>query len=496
MNTELTPLWNKVLGEIKKSVSKGTYATLFKQTHLISLDETKATVGVPSVMLINLLRSRFLLDIKKLLDAFTGREIAIVFIPRSLPTSEKNPKETPLFGLPTTRSDFSKTSDGRRTDSEALAGKQGYAGHAPFRPGYEEQAGQGSNTTGGSGLGQMIGHLTRVRADFTFANFAVSSTNQLAFVSAQNVARNTGKSYNPFFIYGPVGVGKTHLMHAIANDVYKREPNKKIIYITSEEFTNEVVEAIRNNETAKMKRRFRSAYVLLIDDIQFIAGKEKVQEELFHTFNILIDSGSQIVLSSDRPPQEIKKLEKRLSSRFSGGLSVDIEAPDFELKAAIILIKAKKYGYDLPIDVAKMLAENAEDTRSLEGLLLRIITQATAADSPISYEMAKQTLKGAAPEGGERLHAEDIIRHVCNYYNVKSTQLKGPKRDAGLVRARHVAMYLLKQELRLTQSEVGYLLGGRDHTTIMHGVDKIRLLVENQDIVIEDIKGIIKQFRV
>jgi chromosomal replication initiator protein len=341
----------------------------------------------------------------------------------------------------------------------------------------------------------IVGHLPRVRADFTFSNFAVSTSNQLAFVSAERVAKNTGKSYNPFFIYGPVGVGKTHLMHAIANEVYRREPDKKIIYITSEEFTNEVVEAIRNNETAKMKRRFRSAYLLLIDDIQFIEGKEKVQEELFHTFNILIDNGSQIALSSDRPPQEIKKLEKRLSSRFAGGLTVDIGAPDFELKTAIVLIKAKKYGFELPIDVAKILAESAEDTRTLEGLLIRIITQATTTDSAISVELAKQALGTVAEEKSERLHAEDIVKYVCLYYNVKPTQLKGPKRDAGLVRARQVTMYLLKEELRLTQVEIGNLLGGRDHTTIMHGVDKIRDLVENKDIIHEDIKGIIKQFR-
>jgi chromosomal replication initiator protein len=284
-------------------------------------------------------------------------------------------------------------------------------------------------------------------------------------------------------------------MHAIANEVYRREPDRKIIYITSEEFTNEVVEAIRNNETAKMKRRFRSAYLLLIDDIQFIAGKDKVQEELFHTFNILIDNGSQIALSSDRPPQEIKKLERRLSSRFAGGLSIDIEAPGFELKTAIVMIKAKKYGYDLQIDAAKALAEGAEDTRALEGLLIRVITQAESTNSAISIEFVKQVLGGVVEEKSGHIHAEDIIKSVCIYYNVKSTQLKGPKRDAGLVRARQVAMYLLKERLSLTQAEIGNLLGGRDHTTIMYGVDKIRVLVENKDIVNEDIKGIINHFQ-
>ena len=284
-------------------------------------------------------------------------------------------------------------------------------------------------------------------------------------------------------------------MHAIANDVYQRQPDKKIIYITSEEFTNEVVEAIRNNDTGKMKRRFRSAYILLIDDIQFIAGKERVQEELFHTFNILIDQGSQICLSSDRPPHEIKKLEKRLSSRFAGGLTVDIEPPDFELKSAILLIKAKKYGHELPIEVAKYLAEMAEDTRSLEGLLLRVITQATTTSEPITLDLAEKSFRTVREERKSTVHTEDVIKSICEFYGVKPTQLKGPKRDSSLVKARQVAMYLLKKELGLTLVEIGNLLGGRDHTTIMYGVEKMEGLVKDKAKVSEDILGITRTLR-
>jgi len=453
MEKDLNKIWNSVLVEIKTEVSQANYGFLFKQTHLISIEDDIATVGAPSVMIINLLQTRFISQIKKLLHDHSGKELAVYFVIKSKPIINK-----------------------------------GRGGEGPL---FEDA---GKMDVKNKPVSQVIGHLPRVRSDFTFSNFAVSSTNQLAFVSAQNVASNIGRSYNPFFIYGPVGVGKTHLMHAIANHTYKNEPSKKIIYITSEEFTNEVVEAIRNNETAKMKRRFRSAYLLLIDDIQFIEGKEKVQEELFHTFNILIDNGSQIVLSSDRPPQEIKRIERRLSSRFAGGLTVDIQKPDFELKAAILLIKAKKYNCDLPIDVAKLLAEYAEDTRTLEGLLLRIITQANASQSPITYELTKQVLSGTVEEKRDRMHPDDVIKNVCTYYKIRPTQLKGPKRDAGLVRARHVAMYILKEKLRLTQVEIGNLLGGRDHTTIMHGVEKINKLVENKDGVSEDIVGIIKQF--
>jgi len=340
-----------------------------------------------------------------------------------------------------------------------------------------------------------VGHLPRVRPEYTFASFAVSSSNQLAFTASSTVAKHIGTYYNPLFIYGPVGVGKTHLMHAVANQVYSAQPDKKIIYITSEEFTNEVVEAIRNNSTAQMKRRFRSAILLLIDDIQFIEGKEKVQEELFHTFNILIDNHAQICLSSDRPPHEIKKLEKRLSSRFAGGLTVDIEEPDVELKTAILRMKAEKYGYSLPLEVATLLAERVEDTRSLEGLLLRVITQATTTGSTITLELAQEALGIMHEERASHIHAEDVIKTVCEFYGVKPTQLKGPKRDAGLVKARQVAMYLLKEELGVTLVEIGNLLGGRDHTTILYGVGKIGSLVENKAKILDDILGITKSLR-
>jgi chromosomal replication initiator protein len=267
------------------------------------------------------------------------------------------------------------------------------------------------------------------------------------------------------------------LMQAIANEVFKNDNSKKILYITSEEFTNEVVEAIRTNSTGQMKKRFREIDLLLIDDIQFVAGKEKVQEELFHTFNILVDKGAQIVLSSDKPPSEIKKVEKRLLSRFSGGLTVDIEPPDFELRTAILLIKAKKYGYELPIEAAKKIAEKDSDGRSLEGLLLRVMTETKNRGEEMSLETLEEVVSRKKEEK-RSFRPEEIIKNVCDYYGVKPTQLKGAKRDASLVRARQVAMYVLKTEVGLTLTEVGNLLGGRDHTTIMHGVDKIKLLLE------------------
>lgn len=434
-------LWKKILGEIETEVSRANFLTLFKPTALLSLDKDIASIAAPSTMIIDLLQKRFYEVIKKTVDKHTKTDTKIIFIPKVInKDSRENISITPLFAQ--------------------IEKKKEVA----------------------------IGHLPRVRADYTFQTLAVSSTNQLAYVSATTVAKKIGLAYNPLFIYGPVGVGKTHLMQAIANEVYKNDPDKKIIYITSEEFTNEVVEAIRNNDTAKLKRKFRSVDLLIVDDVQFFAGKDRAQEELFHTFNILIDAGAQIVLSSDRPPSEIKKLEKRLSSRFAGGLTVDIEAADFELRCAILLIKAKKYNLDLSIDSAKKIAEKAHDSRELEGLLLKTITVATSGGVEITPDLVEAVL-GQTSEDKLFFRPDEVIKNICSFYNIKETLIKGPKRDQHLVKARQIAMYILKNDLSLSLVEIGNILGGRDHTTVMHGVGKIEKLLLNKNFS-EEIMGI------
>jgi len=425
---ELNKLWKNVLAEIQTEVSGAIYLTLFKNTSLLSFEDQVVTIAAPSSIVIDLLKKRFNDLVKKAVDKQFGENTKIIFVPKTPITSTND--AGPLF-----------------------------------------MQNQSSN--------KPIKKLPRVREEYTFQNFAVSGSNQLAFVSTTTVAKKLGSLYNPLFIYGPVGVGKTHLMHAVANETYLKNQSKKILYLTSEEFTNEVVEAIRGNNTSQMKRKFRELDLLMIDDIQFIAGKERVQEELFHTFNILIDKSSQIILTSDRPPHEIRKLEKRLVSRFSGGLTVDIESPDFELRCAILLTKAKKFNFDLDIDTAKIIAEKTNDTRALEGLLLRVMTEATTQDKEASPELAQSALKGGI-EPKRAFYPDDILKNICDFYGVKPTQVKGSKRDARLVRARQVCMYVFKNEGDLTYTEIGNLLGGRDHTTIMHGVGKIEGLLKSK----------------
>lgn len=425
-------LWKKVLGEIEIGVSHGNFVTLFQPTSLLSFENKVATIACPSAMVKNLLQKRFFQLIKKTLGKYTGFDTEIIFVPKSIPSRKEQYSTGPLFStIPAEKTIIPKK-------------------------------------------------LERLNPDYTFQTLAVSSSNQLAYVSATTVAQKIGKSYNPLFIYGPVGVGKTHLMQAIANEVYKKDQDLKIIYITSEEFTNAVVEAIQEKDTARMKRRFRSVGLLIIDDVQFFAGKEKVQEELFHTFNSLIDMGSQIVLSSDRPPSEIRKLEKRLSSRFSGGLTVDIAPLDFELKTAILLIKAKKHQVDLPIEAAKKIAEKARDARELEGYLLRTITEAQSKETQISPDLVDQVLNNRQKQH-LTYHPDDIIKGICSFYDIKLPQIRSSKRSAFLVKARQICMYLLKKELDLPYVEIGNLLGGRDHTTVMYGVEKIEKFINNKE---------------
>ncbi|MBI4974077.1 chromosomal replication initiator protein DnaA [Candidatus Roizmanbacteria bacterium] len=331
-----------------------------------------------------------------------------------------------------------------------------------------------------------------LHAKYRFENFAVSSTNNVAFAAAQAVSKNIGTSYNPLFLYGGVGVGKTHLAQSVARVALEKNPNHKVYFCPGDRFTNELIESFQDKSTVRFRKKYRNLNILAIDDIQFIAGKQAVQEEFFHTFNTIVSSGGQVILTSDRPPHEIKNLEDRLRSRFSGGLIVDIQSPDFELRTAILLIKAREKEIELSIDAAKVIAEQVSDTRALEGTLLSIYAKTLGKKEGIDLEDIEGFFQHTDERKKQKISPHDIIKAVCSYYNVKQSQIKSPERTENLSFPRQIIMFLLRRELGLKYEEIAHMLKKKDHTTVLHGSDKIGALLIKNPSFKEEVDRIIK----
>ncbi len=334
-------------------------------------------------------------------------------------------------------------------------------------------------------------------ADLSLESFAVSSSNEMAYAAAKAVAANPGKAYNPLFLYGGVGVGKTHLMQGVGQEILKKNDGLEMIYCSGEDFTNEIIDAIRRKSTPRFRKRYRQVDLLLIDDIQFIAGKASVQEEFFHTFNAITREGGQIIMTSDKPPKDIDSLEERLRSRFEGGLTIDIGLPDFELRSAILMIKAKQLKIDLSTDVAQVIATKETNTRSLLGILKKVVAFSVARNTEISVEIAMKVI-GQEREDEEmmlkNLSPEKVVDLVCGYFSQDKLAVLGKSRVKQLTLPRHVAMFLLKEDFGLGYVEIGRLFGGRDHTSVMHAVKKVHLLVKAKKEVGGDVDQIRKSF--
>ncbi|MBN3039732.1 MAG: chromosomal replication initiator protein DnaA [Candidatus Omnitrophica bacterium] len=315
----------------------------------------------------------------------------------------------------------------------------------------------------------------RLNPRFSFDNFIVGSSNRMAHAASLAVANAPGKSYNPLFIYGGVGLGKTHVMQAIAQQSLVKNSELKVKYISSEKFTNELIFSIRNRNTDKFRQKYRDIDILLIDDIQFLAGKEAAQEEFFHTFNVLYDYHKQIVISCDRPPKEIPKLEERLVSRFNWGLVVDIQPPDFETRVAILLKKLEKDPIKIDIDVVHFIAKNiTTNIRELEGALVRIIAYSLIEDKPITLTLAKDILKDMVKEIYKAITPVGILEKVADYFSINKEELKKSKRSKNLVFPRQIAMYLIRELTDLSLPEIGGVFGAKHHTTILYAHKKIK----------------------
>lgn len=438
-------IWQTVLADLELQLTKVVYQTLISQTSLESLTEKEAVINCANPMLINIIEKRYQEVIKKTLEQYTNKELSLVFQPKK--NGKSNRIDGPLFTLKT-----QAIRDSFPSDNQQL-----------------------NNT-------------------YTFENFAVSSSNQMAYAAATAVAKNLGNAYNPLFLYGGTGVGKTHLMQAIGQQVFIQNRKTKILACTGEEFTNEMIEALSTKTTPSFKKKYRKVDLLLIDDIQFVAGKYSIQEEFFHTFNSVYQAKKQIVITSDRPPEEIEKLEERLRSRFEGGLTIDIGSPDFELRTAILLIKAKQRNIDLPIDSAKLLAANVDNTRKLEGVFIRVISESQTRGVSIDNELIKNVLGKAlkATVPAKKVNMDAVLKVVAEFYRLKTSQLKSDKRDKIFSLPRQILYYVLRIEAGFNLTQIGEFLGGRDHSTILHGVRKISKLLSTDEDIREDIMGIKK----
>lgn len=339
-----------------------------------------------------------------------------------------------------------------------------------------------------------INNCKGINPRYTFETFVIGNNNRLAAAAALAVSENPANTYNPFFIYGGVGLGKTHLLHAIGNTIIFNNTNFRVVYVSAEKFTNEIIDSIRDHQTMHFRNKYRNVDVLLIDDIQFIANKERTQEEFFHTFNELYGENKQIVITSDKPPKEIPTLEERLRSRFEWGLIADIQSPDFETREAILRKKAEFEGVNVPQEITSFIAENITfNIRELEGALIRVVALSSLTKKPITLGLAKEALKDIIKEDKTKnLTINDIQKAVCNYYNIKLPDLIGPKRDQKFALPRQIAMYMSKLLTYNSYPSIGREFGDKDHTTILHAYNKISKKIDiepNFKKTIENIKS-------
>ena len=338
---------------------------------------------------------------------------------------------------------------------------------------------------------QLIG--SRFNADFTFASFVEGKSNQLARAAAVQVAENPGRAYNPLFIYGGVGLGKTHLMHAVANLMRERNPSARIAYVHSERFVSDMVRALQHNTIAEFKQTYRTLDALLIDDIQFFAGKNQSQEEFFHTFNALLEGQQQIILSCDRYPKEVTGLEERLKSRFGWGLTVAVEPPELETCVAILMAKSQAAGGDLPEEVAFFVAKRIRsNVRELEGALRRVLATSRFTGRPVTLELAREALKDLLAAQERLVTIENIQKTVAEYYKIRVADLLSKRRSRSIARPRQVAMALARELTNHSLPEIGDAFGGRDHTTVMHACDRVKDLREIERRASEDYLNLLR----
>jgi len=425
MTTE--ELWRAVLAQIQLDISPANFATWFKNTGIVNLKEGEAVVSVPNSFAKEWLEQKYNKNIFKILRGLDDeiKEVRYILGKQDLKTLKKEKIPLPVVD----QLEFPE-----------------------FK----------------------ISKETNLNPRYTFENFVVGPFNELPHAAAQAVSKNPGSVYNPLFVYGGVGLGKTHLLQAIGNDVVKNFSEKKVRYIPAEKFTSGVITSIRNHEMEAFKSQYRQIDVLIIDDIQFLAGKEKTQEEFFHTFNALYEKNKQIILSSDRPPKTIPALAERLRSRFEGGMIADISAPDFETRVAILKTKSRERDIEFPDDILHYIASNIQrNIRELEGALNRLVAYQKIDSRPADLETAKNLLKSITFSPPKVTSPKKIIQVVAEFYDLKEREVLTASRKKEIVYPRQIAMYLLREELKSSYPFIGRKFQGKDHTTAIHSCEKI-----------------------
>ncbi len=443
-------LWQSVLSEVELNTSRASFNTWFQHTAIHNKQDGVVFISVPNSFAKEWLENKFA---KFILRSLRGalpdvKEVRFVITP----PSEQQRQKKKYDGVP----------------SDAVAEESRFDFHA-------------------------LDQETNLNTKYTFQDFIVGSFNELAYAAAMSVTKNLGVVYNPLFIYGGVGLGKTHLIQAIGNEVMRTQKGRRVVYVSSEKFASELIAAIQNKTIDVFKDAYRKYDVLIIDDIQFLSGKDKTQEEFFHLFNALYEKNKQIIISSDRPPKAIQTLEDRLRSRFEGGMIADVGYPDYETRLAIVKQKALKKQVSLPEEVYEYIANNFQkNIRELEGALNKVIIQYNISKTQPALDDVKKALSISVMPAKKAANIKQIIQSIAQYYGVSEKQLLVKSRRQEVVKPRQVAMYLLREEFKLSYPSIGLRIGGRDHTTVMHACEKITAGVK-QDLGFADEIEMIKK---
>ncbi len=448
MNSQLNEIWQLTLEELSKDVNKPSFETWFKLTKPVSLDNKCLVIEVPNDFTKEWFETRFRQQIINALKEITTDDHRVNFVISTQFQSEED-----------------------SVDLQAATTRNAYQKNIPPLE---------------NGENEFLRHNHKLVSNFnpryTFSTFVVGACNRLSHAASLAVAESPARAYNPLFIYGGVGLGKTHLLHAIGQYTLINHGFNRVYYLSSEKFTNEFINAIRDNKTLDFRNKYRYMDVILIDDIQFLAGKEQTQEEFFHTFNALHDNNKQIIISSDRPPKEIPTLEDRLRSRFEWGLITDLQPPDLETRTAILKKKANSDGIEMPDQVIQYIAGKVNtNIRELEGALIRIVAYASLFKTPVTIELTETALQDIINTRQKNITVSTIISQTADNFNITPDDLLSKKRTQDIAFTRQVAMYLCRMLTDLSLPKIGDEFGGRDHTTVLHAFKKINLLVKNNN---------------